>query len=647
MYPAHFGLKKALFDSGIAQGASVFLGPKQQLVVANAKVALTTLDSVLVLTGPAGVGKTTVASAALRESSTRLALGWLGGTPANASELLDLLLVEFGLEPPRAGRMERLQLWRQFLNETNATDSRVFVIVERADDMGAALLRSLESFTRADANGCTGANVVLLGEQALLEQLKLPALDSLRQRIRLRQKLEPFRADELRAYLDHEVTVAGGVLDKIFAAGAIAAIHRYTGGVPRLVNNLCETALTLAATRGERQITAESVANVATGLLGLDEPASAEQPAEAVRRSSSAPTAAPAPATQSQNPAQPTTPPEPSGVQSAATQPATVQSAAAQPATVQPAAAQPAMAQPAAEQSAAVQPAAQPAPALPAPQPSAAAPAAPPSRPLPSIIAPPAPANRPAMPPAARAAAAQPAPAAAAPSKPAPPPTLAEPEFFEGDSTDIVAQELLTATIVDETPDVQMPEFPVLTDAVDTPAPYSRSPKVEPAALTAKPAAPPPSVKIRRPIASSPPPKFTATPALPAKAAAPAEKPAPAPRPAPSKPAAASAPAEAEDHDTKTMRALAAAKSIDDISNSMAETLFGEADLDMFSSALAAGSWPESDDAAAPAPAKAAKKADDSDGFDLFDLGPDAPLELIDDSSLPPQIGGRKLVSNR
>ena len=96
------------------------------------------------------------------------------------------------------------------------------------------------------------------------------------------------------------------------------------------------------------------------------------------------------------------------------------------------------------------------------------------------------------------------------------------------------------------------------------------------------------------------------------------------------------------------MRALAAAKSINDISNSMAETLFGEADLDMLSTALAASSWPDTDDDAAESAQPASTPADDnSDAFDLFDLGPDAPLELIDDSTLPPQAGGRKRVNDR
>jgi hypothetical protein len=106
-------------------------------------------------------------------------------------------------------------------------------------------------------------------------------------------------------------------------------------------------------------------------------------------------------------------------------------------------------------------------------------------------------------------------------------------------------------------------------------------------------------------------------------------------------------------HQTQTVRALASAKSIDDISNSMAETLFGEADLDRLSAAFGTAAWSDATAGAtqerAPKPEpKAAsagpKPALEEDPFDLFGLGPDAPLELIDDSTLP---DGRKAANNR
>jgi hypothetical protein len=108
-------------------------------------------------------------------------------------------------------------------------------------------------------------------------------------------------------------------------------------------------------------------------------------------------------------------------------------------------------------------------------------------------------------------------------------------------------------------------------------------------------------------------------------------------------------------HQTQTVRALAAAKSIDDISSSMAETLFAESDLDMLSAALGAAGWPEASADAAPGgkPAKpepkkaaAAEPKPEEDPFDLFGLGPDAPLELIDDSA-PVDDQGRKTATHR
>jgi len=130
-------------------------------------------------------------------------------------------------------------------------------------------------------------------------------------------------------------------------------------------------------------------------------------------------------------------------------------------------------------------------------------------------------------------------------------------------------------------------------------------------------------------------------------AAAPASAPPAPPSPAiPAKPATAIAPANPDDDDelrqTQTMRAIAVAKSIDDISSSMAETLFSDAELDLVTAALAA-EWPDDEDEAAGAPSTAPEKpatavqalpADDP--FDLFGLGDDAPLELIDDSAEPP-----------
>jgi hypothetical protein len=105
----------------------------------------------------------------------------------------------------------------------------------------------------------------------------------------------------------------------------------------------------------------------------------------------------------------------------------------------------------------------------------------------------------------------------------------------------------------------------------------------------------------------------------------------------PAKPTAAQADADTDDvlRQTQTMRAISVAKSIDDISSSMAETLFGDAELDLLTAAFAsAAEWQNSDDAP-PEPAArpaAAKAPPVEDPFDLFDLGTDAPLELIDDS---------------
>lgn len=302
MYKEHFGLQRALFEGGIAQEESVFLGPRQQLVIANLKIALTTRDSIATLAGPVGVGKTTLASQALRMATTRLALAWIGGAPLTADEMLETLLAEFDFTPYAMGRVERMHTWRQFITELNATDTRVCILVENAQALGAEALQALGPLTAADPNGCPGANLVIMGETGLYEFFENPVLAQLSQRIRSRQRVDPLSVAEVEAYLKCRTAAAGGEFEKLFAPGAGPALHCYTAGIPRVINNVCETALALAAAGKQSQLTPADLIRVADRMYGLAPhgpipatPKAAPAPAPQPRPAAATPRAEPAP----------------------------------------------------------------------------------------------------------------------------------------------------------------------------------------------------------------------------------------------------------------------------------------------------------------------------------------------------------------
>jgi type II secretory pathway predicted ATPase ExeA len=614
MYHAHFGLERGLFGDGIATETAVFRTPKHDRLIAHCKLALASPTSAIVLHGPAGVGKTTLTSAALRASSTRLALAWVGGMASNAAELLELILLELGINTQRTTRIERLQLWRQFQAETRATDSRLTIVAERTEDISAEVLHALDQLTAPDAAGNSGANLVLLGHAGIDEHLAAPLLDSLRQRIRLRAELEPFTEAELQDYLRHQVACAGGNYDRIFAPGTVAALHRYTRGVARLVNTLCESALDIAAVQQHKQLTPELVTKTAVSLLGLAEPGVSDLPVPARSEPRPAPAGSPA------------VPPAPVPLAAMALAPAPI---APIPATPVAATAPPV------------------APATPPPPVPMAAVAAPPT-PAPVVAAP--------APPPVLAAAPPPAPLPAAP-----PPVLAKPAEveYDGSATDVA--------------DVALADFPVLTDAVELPLPEPIIRRVAPLPASAPGATLPlvptvpsaPAKPVVKPVGKLETAYAVPRPAAkPAALGAPAETPpapAAAPRPAAAKPPSPAAHSDEDDvlRQTQTMRAIAGAKSIDDLTELDAETLFSDAELDLVSAALAsAAEWPDDaiEPVAAPAPpppraapaAPAMKKTappPDDDPFDFLGLGEDAPLELIDDSTLPPTDRTRTAIS--
>lgn len=271
MYTKHFGLDRRLFQGGIAQEELVYCGDAQRTLAERLAVALHAPDAAVLLHGPAGTGKTTLAAHALRAASTttRIACIWLSTPPPTPYDLLELLLTELGFEAYRRSRVERLQTWRQYLTELGATGTRVFVAAERAHELETGVLQALDTLTAADPAGCPGANLILMSQSAPAGRYESPELASLGQRIRLVGRVEPLAADDVEAYVRHGAACAGADADALFGPDAFRVLAAYSGGIPRRLNSLCDTALAVAAGRGDGRVTGSAVEYAAVELCGL------------------------------------------------------------------------------------------------------------------------------------------------------------------------------------------------------------------------------------------------------------------------------------------------------------------------------------------------------------------------------------------
>ena len=266
MYKEHFGFSGELFGEGLATDTAVFQSMRQKRLAANLSIALTRRDSVAVVYGAPGTGKTTIISHALRETTTRLALGCIVHAPQTPHELLEQLLTEFGFTPYKNSRTERLQNWRQFLGEMSATETRVSILVENAQDLPTEVLKALHDLTVADASGSTGSNLILTATTALDDLLTAPALTALRQRIRLQATLPPLTVEEARDYLTFRLAAVGASYDEIFAPDAAPILHAVSGGIIRVIDNVVESALAVAAARREATVSGQLLKRVAVRL---------------------------------------------------------------------------------------------------------------------------------------------------------------------------------------------------------------------------------------------------------------------------------------------------------------------------------------------------------------------------------------------
>jgi len=161
-------------------------------------------------------------------------------------QFLQTVLVEFGFRPFQMRKVELIATFTDFLVEQYAAGKRVLLIVDEAQNLSRKVLEEIRLLSGIESKKEKVLRIILAGQPELNAQLNSPRLEQLTQRVRLRFHLGPLSKRETQEYIEHRLAVAGGEGRSIFLEETFSLIFRYSGGVPRLINTLCDTALLCA-----------------------------------------------------------------------------------------------------------------------------------------------------------------------------------------------------------------------------------------------------------------------------------------------------------------------------------------------------------------------------------------------------------------
>jgi type II secretory pathway predicted ATPase ExeA len=219
-------------------------------------------DGFVVITGEIGSGKTTLIECFLDDLPKDVTLALISQTQLSPVEFLQALLVEFGFEPFRMAKVELLAMLKDFLVDQYSQGKKVLLVVDEAQNLSRKVLEEIRMLSGIETQKEKVLRIILAGQPELCDKLDSPRLEQLNQRVRLRFHLEKLSRTETRDYIEHRLKVAGSGDREIFAPDVFRRVFLYTGGVPRLINILCDTAL-LCAFADELTVVDEAVLNLA------------------------------------------------------------------------------------------------------------------------------------------------------------------------------------------------------------------------------------------------------------------------------------------------------------------------------------------------------------------------------------------------
>jgi general secretion pathway protein A len=267
MYEKFYGLRQRPFTL-TPNPDFLYLSRVHQEALGHLRLGVESQAGFVSLTGEVGAGKTTVLQALLRTLDRRVTVARLVNTLLEPRELLEAILIDLGAEAVPPSKPAMLRDLAVMLVEQRRQGRRVLIVIDEAQNLSYAALEELRMLSNLETETSKLMQIILSGQPDLRERLATPDLDQLSQRITVRYHLMPLDDDDTHEYINHRLKQAALDDPMVFGRELTSAVHERSGGLPRLINVICDAAL-MAGYGEDRQVITGSL--LATVIRELEE----------------------------------------------------------------------------------------------------------------------------------------------------------------------------------------------------------------------------------------------------------------------------------------------------------------------------------------------------------------------------------------
>lgn len=242
MYRDFFGLKEKPFNV-TSDPNFLFFSRVHKEAFSHILYGIKERKGFLEITGEVGAGKTTLCRAILNQFDSNTKSAFIFNSNLPDLQLLRAILEDFGLVVTRKDKTSMLRQLNTFLLEELTKGNNVILVIDEAQNLKSSTMEEIRMLSNLETDTEKLFQIILVGQPELKEKIDSPHLKQLRQRIAVRFHVTALEKDEVEKYICHRLAVAGSPGDVRFSEEAIDFIFKFTGGIPRIINMLCDKSL--------------------------------------------------------------------------------------------------------------------------------------------------------------------------------------------------------------------------------------------------------------------------------------------------------------------------------------------------------------------------------------------------------------------